>query len=552
MPSAACWLAVAFLCFLPQMVRVQIADPDLWGRISVGAVLSQAGHLPRVDDFSYTANGAPWIDHEWLAGVVFHSVLDTFGEPGLLVLKYALFMACALLVFLLHGQVYRVAPIVSAAALVAASPAYQLGFVATLRCQAFSFPFTLLFISLLEAVRLARLRERHLLWLIPAGVLWANLHGGIAMGLLAIGVYGAAALALGRVRTALAMLALLPALAIALALLNPYGLTYLDFLFEAWTLDRTGVSEWQPLFAGGLHSANAVGAACVGLGAVLGGLGLFAAARRRFGQAAADPTRAEALAPAALLLLFVAMTSISQRLLPFLALTLAAVLPVFGPLLPGAARFGPRVAARAASLSRARVAVPVLALLVLAGAAGWGALSGGRPLFASVLPSERTAPGARHFLYPDGAARFLRDSPYAGRLLNPFSQGEFLYWTLYPRFRVAIDGRFEEVYEREQFDEVYAFYHRVDPAHPERVVEFAERSGADVVLFRTFHPGLRVLARAPGWITIYRDAAFALVARREHVEQDSSERAGPERDAPASTIGDFFDGDRERFAAYPR
>ena len=44
------WLA-ALLLVLPQVIWWQVADPDLWGRISVGAVLSQAGHLPAVDDF---------------------------------------------------------------------------------------------------------------------------------------------------------------------------------------------------------------------------------------------------------------------------------------------------------------------------------------------------------------------------------------------------------------------------------------------------------------------------------------------------------------------
>ena len=227
----------------------------------------------------------------------------------------------------------------------------------------------------------------------------------------------------------------------------------------------------------------------------------------------------------------------------------------------GASASGPRACVparrrRAAALSRLRVALPALLVLVVGFAAGWSRLSAGRPLLASELPSDRTAVTARHLLYPEGAVRFLRDSPWSGRLLNPFTQGEFLYWTLYPRFRVAIDGRFEEVYDPAHFREVYAFYHHFDPKRPERLAEFAERSGADLVLFRTTFRNLRVLARQPEWTTVYRDAAFALLARRELVERTPHRPDAPASGArPASTIANYFDAEGaplKRFSGYPR
>jgi len=555
MQSRVFWLAITCLLFLPQVVRVQIADPDLWGRISVGAVLFQAGHLPRVDDFSYTANGAPWIDHEWLSGVLFYAVLDALGEPGLLLLKYGLFGSCFLLIFVLHGRLYRVAPIVTAAAVAATSRGYLLGFLATVRSQAFSFPFLLFFLYFLESVRLERLTPRHLLWLIPAAALWANLHGGVAMGLLAVGTYGAAELAMGRYRSARRMLALLPAMGVAMAILNPYGLDYLSFLAKAWTLDRTAIAEWQPLLAGGLNTENAVGAALVLFGGVLAVGGSWDALLRRLRGAEADRNRPDALAPSALLLLWIAMTLIAQRLLPFLALTLAAVLPIYGRLWGSSPWLRERAGAWATMLSRTRIAGTILLVLALVGASSWGWLSGGRPLLASVLPSERMGGGAMHAVYPDGAVRFLRDSPYAGNLLNPFTQGEFLYWTLYPKFRVAIDGRFEEVYDIAHFWDVFAFYQQFAPGRPKRVIEYANRSGADFVIFRTTFRSLRVLASDPAWTTIYRDAAFAVLARREVLERRPPDPGAPEPTSRrASTIGDFFDdfdADARRFSEYP-
>ena len=77
----------------------------------MGAVLFDAGHLPRTDDFSYTAAGASWVDHEWLSGVVFYALLRVGGEPALQLFKYAA-AACALgLVFAVHRSVYRASPV---------------------------------------------------------------------------------------------------------------------------------------------------------------------------------------------------------------------------------------------------------------------------------------------------------------------------------------------------------------------------------------------------------------------------------------------------------
>jgi hypothetical protein len=354
---------------------------------------------------------------------------------------------------------------------------------------------------------------------------------------------------MGRSRAALRLLALLPATGVAMALVNPYGPEYLDFLGMAWALDRAGISEWQPLFRGGLRAANAPGAVAVALAGLLA-LGGGWNALRRLRAAPADPARPDALAPSALLAGWIAMTLMAHRILPFLTLTLVAFLPLYAQLWwPASGRLA-HAGFVVARLSRSSVAAGVLAVMLAAGAAGWGRLSDGRPLLASVLPSDRTVPYAQHFLYPDSAVRFLRDSPYAGNLLSPFSQSEFLFWVLYPKFRVAIDGRFEEVYEPRQFQEVYDFYHRL-PREPERVVEFANRSAADFVLFRTTYKGLPVLARDPGWVTIHRDASFAVLARKALVERPPPPAAAPPSSGRASTIADFFDPAARRFADYP-
>ena len=43
-----------------------MADFDVWWHLRAGQMVLQSGHLPRVDDWTYTNAGRPWIDLYWL------------------------------------------------------------------------------------------------------------------------------------------------------------------------------------------------------------------------------------------------------------------------------------------------------------------------------------------------------------------------------------------------------------------------------------------------------------------------------------------------------
>jgi hypothetical protein len=510
----------------------------------MGAVLLDAGHLPYRDDFSYTAGGEPWVDHEWLSGVVFYALLRTGGEPALQLFKYAA-AACALgLVFSLHRSVYRVSPIWGAAALGLLAPAYLAAFLTTLRAQVFSIVCFLLFLAVLERVRLRQWPAARLAWLVPLAVLWGNAHGGFVMGVLAVALYGAACVLSGRRRDAILHGALAAGMVGAVTLLNPYGPRYLGFLLHAWSLDRTGISEWQPMLAGrwtrGTWTLAGLAALSAGLALrslVRGWLAARSVPRKTSSAGLLDDSHP--LAPALVLLLVVCMSLLARRIHPFMALALALYLPLLAP--PAAHRILLGRAALAAG-----VAVPIAAALA-APLLLWKALPA-RPVLGSFVPDERSQVVPR-YRYPVGAVRYLREAPYAGRLLNPFTPGEFLYWSLYPRYRVAIDGRYEEVYTREQFLWVSLFYSERDPV---RILQLAETSTADVVLLRSGAPAHAALSASPDWRVLYDDGFWALSGRRALVERHPPFRfePGPRRRPPG--IGDFFTAsDRARFASYP-
>jgi hypothetical protein len=66
------------------------ADPDLWLHVLTGQIILGSGHIPRYDQFSYSAYGLPWHNHEWLSQVFFGGAYGLAGVIGLKIVKLAL------------------------------------------------------------------------------------------------------------------------------------------------------------------------------------------------------------------------------------------------------------------------------------------------------------------------------------------------------------------------------------------------------------------------------------------------------------------------------
>ncbi len=536
-PRIVLLFSCAAIVTLAQLIADQFADPDLWGRLSVGAVLDQAGFVPKIDDFSFTARGEAWIDHEWLTGVVFHRLLSTYGEAGLIAFKYGAVLTCLMLVFILNRWVYAGTARWSGWSCGLLSPLVVLGFMSSVRSQVFSFVFFMVFLVVLEVARAKGPKRWLLLLLLPAGVVWGNLHGGVAMGLILLGIHCVARLVEGRHADAALLAGLGAGILLILAAANPYGVRYIAFLADAWTLDRGRISEWAPLFSGPdnwrIRFAQALAIASI----VLAVLGLWNGRRIR---------SADSVAPCLVLLQLAIMSLVSIRITPFLALGSAALLPFFA----GQVAWSPRPRERAFIRFSFDVMLPVVATFVAVSALPMA----GKPWLATVVPDE-TAAGARwDWRYPVGAVHFLQASPYRGAILNRFNDGEFLLWNLYPRFRVAIDGRYEEVYSQPLAREIEDFFKEMGIRSSEAAVAFANRSGADFILFRARTATLQAVERDPEWVRIYGDGLYVILARGSRLPHAPH----PRRQAVASrprvlTLASFIGGpEPHRFAQYPK
>ena len=70
------------------LVALTKADADLWGHVRYGRDILQGGLSDR-DPYSFTSD-IPWVNHEWLAEVLFWWAWSSAGGVGLILLKVAL------------------------------------------------------------------------------------------------------------------------------------------------------------------------------------------------------------------------------------------------------------------------------------------------------------------------------------------------------------------------------------------------------------------------------------------------------------------------------
>jgi hypothetical protein len=157
--------------------------------------------------------------------------------------------------------------------------------------------------------------------------------------------------------------------------------------------------------------------------------------------------------------------------------------------------------------------------------------------------------------YPVRAVEFLAHSPFHGRLFTPFVWGQFVYWRLYPRFRVSLDGRFDLSYPVPTAEWLNSFYttNGLDWSVP-------LQSGADLILldkdFYWAHPDAsgRLDIPAP-WVVVYDNPRFAVLAHPRALPQRQLSAGSPGADLgeeSSRSLTAFWrpDMDRHRFARY--
>jgi hypothetical protein len=366
------------------------------------------------------------------------------------------------------------------------------------RAQVFTYAFFALTLYLLESARLTG-RWAGLGLLIPLQIFWCNLHGGFLAGLGLIFMYAVGEACSRRRYFPYVAAFLLSGLA---TLINPYGLDYWRYLYMAISMPRPEITEWASFWQALRGGAP--------LGPFLSFLGIL------------------------LIVTYLGLPLKWREMTPILALGLTAYLgikhlrhQVFFLLLAGAylptlltayIQKAPDDARLMRVAHRFGGKIPAFLGLLVSLILGYLVVSAA-PLSFKV-PARPESMSKSNIYYPAGALNFIEKQRLTGTLLTDFDWGEYLIWHLYPRCRVALDGRFETVYPhsvcRLYFDFLYA---------RKNWRRFLENYPPDMILIDRRAKIYALLNPEPLWQEVYNDSGCALFVRRSNPSSPGTVRS---------------------------
>ncbi len=490
------WGAIAFIA--ASWLLRPLNDPDFFWHLKTGEWIWEHRELPSQDPFNYLNQAVEpttkrfVLTTYWLSQVLYHLVHRLGGFPGIVALKAAV----ALLFVLTLVKLRRGDPVVCDALLLAALP-LLLGLFLFDRPQAFSFLFFALLLLLLERQRSARPPGLTWGWSLPVPLLmlvWANMHGGSAIGQVLILL----SLALEGVKFAHPFLRpmgweryrgllVTGTAGLAASLLNPNS-------YHAIEMALLPAQDWIGLFDylstvqffRDMHQPLVV----IYWGAlVLTALACLVTARQP------DITR---------IVLLVGTGYYGFQHVRFIPFFMVAALPVLGQALS---------AERTRAWARS-VLVPASVVLAL--------------FFTSeeFLSRERVrvALSVNENVYPVRAADFVLANNLQGNLYNTYFWGGYLLWRLGPERKVFVDGRGinqQATYESATINMAYAKPGESTP-YWKRLLQKHEASYMVIpaILHATDTPYedtamLReALQRDPDWVRVHADEIAQVFVRR--------------------------------------
>jgi len=170
-------IAVLFMV-IALRAHTNIAGSDTWFHLTAGEYIIQHG-IPTTEVFSNSVAGQEWIDHEWLWQVMIYSLLQTFGDGGIILLQALIVTTIFSILFLMGFRGNRTLLVVAILfSILIAHPTKSL-----MRLDMISLWFTVLYIFILWRF-LKKSWSIYVLFILQ--VLWTNMHGFFILGPLCV------------------------------------------------------------------------------------------------------------------------------------------------------------------------------------------------------------------------------------------------------------------------------------------------------------------------------------------------------------------------------
>lgn len=236
-------VAAVLEIFLPHAFNV-----DSWLALVTGREVWQSG-VPHHETLTALAQGAPWIDQQWLSQLLSYGTYLVGGLGLLGIVNVTLIIGavagCAIGARRLGASARSVLLVLPLCAVIVA-------LFSEVRTQELVLPLFTATVYLLASD--SRTPSRRVYWCLPLLVLWANLHGTVVLGAVLVSLRGLTLAWERRARVRSSAQAWVRPLILLLAapatlLVTPYGLSIVSY-YRGMLLGgalRQMVTEWQPI-----------------------------------------------------------------------------------------------------------------------------------------------------------------------------------------------------------------------------------------------------------------------------------------------------------------
>ena len=444
-------------------------DFDFFARLIVGKSYFQTGTLFNQDFYSYGTTHN-FIDHEWGSSLIFYLIQNYLGDVGLFCFK-------SIIIFLTLYIITRAIRLkdkdvkLNFLFFFFALQSISYNIFSTIRCQTFSFLFFVLFFYILLLVK--KTKNYKILWCLPIlNIAWANLHGGFVLGfaLIALFIIGEF---LNKNKDFAKHLSIIFIATILSSLINPYGINYLSFIFEAFKLNRIHITEWQSAFLNKNYIFSLVKFKLFFIATIL--LFLYSIIKNIKTSTKIDKTKY-------LVLFFIMLITLkAQRCHVFftysvLILCYCDFYNIFNKKLP---------------ILADKIKEFVLFGIILASAI----IHFFEYKFINIVSNIN---------YPIYAVEFIKQNDLKGNVFTMFHTGSYVAYKLYPDNLVFMDGRYEEVYNTDLINQMGKFFLAQDNG------KLLKNYHHDILILDKSYPIAKVMKTDKDWFLAYEDEKHSL------------------------------------------
>ena len=241
------WPLMALLC-IAYCWRPLSGGDDIWAHAAIGRWIVENKTLPHQTLFIWSTPPIPWVYHSWLSQITFYSLLSSveiFRPFAVALFTSALVVTTFTLLW--RAWCTRAGGVSPIMILVFALAIYCSSLRFTPRPELFSALFLCVLLLLLSRID-GKLKAREVLLVGALFVVWANFHGGVAVGLLLLSATVFAEILQQKFSRNSLRYLLLMAIVVVAVCLNPYGIEYWQALRPVGGAMFGRIDEWKPFW----------------------------------------------------------------------------------------------------------------------------------------------------------------------------------------------------------------------------------------------------------------------------------------------------------------